>query len=312
MIKKTDEILQASTDYSSLKDWDNGTEAILAIQAEWKTIGFGPRKENEEVWKEFRAKCDAFFAGKKEFYGGIQEQFDEISTKKMSLIERAEEFSKSMDWTETANALIKLQKEWKALGHSGKRNEQKLWKRFRAACDTFFDARQKHFEEKDKAYEENLKTKEAIIEEIKAYKPEGDKKAILSNLKAFAQRFNEAGMVPMKKKDSIYKAFKTALDSHYAALDLNKDEKENAFFQAKVETLKASPDSRRQLGDLKMQIRKDIDRLKKEIIQFENNLGFFANSKGADALRKDVEKKIDRTHKEIETLKNKLKQIPNE
>jgi len=312
LIGKTKELNTKLESFDSIKAWDDATNELLALQAEWKTIGFGPRKENELIWKEFRSECDIFFAAKKEFFDQIHDQFDSISKEKEALIEKAENLQSSTDWSGTANALIKLQKEWKALGHSGKKNEQKLWKRFRAACDVFFNARQTHFAEKDKAFEDNLVAKQAIIEEIKAYKPEGEKKEVLNALKVFAQRFNEIGMVPIKKKDSIYKEFKTALDAHYGALNLEKSEQESALFQAKIETLKASPDASRQMRDLKNQLRKEIDRLKKDIILFENNLGFFANSKGADALKKDVEKKIEKANKEIEAIKTKLKAIPNE
>lgn len=312
LISKASEIAAKIEGLSSVKDWESATEEILALQADWKKIGFGPRKENEEVWKEFRAQCDIFFDAKKAFFDVVHEQFDEISEKKIALIEKAESLKDSTSWSETSNALIQLQKDWKKLGHSGKKNEQKLWKRFRAACDTFFDARQVHYAEKDKAYEVNLEQKEALIEEIKVFKVSEDKKATLANLKDFAQRFNAIGMVPMKKKDVIYKSFKEALDTHYSALNLDREEKEGAMFQAKVETLKAAPDSRRQLGDLKNQLRKDIDRLNKEIILFENNLGFFSKSKGSDALRKDVEKKIEKARQEIAAIKTRLKQIPNE
>jgi hypothetical protein len=208
--------------------------------------------------------------------------------------------------------LINLQKQWKQLGHSGRKNEQRLWKKFRNACDAFFNARQAHFAEQDKAFETNLKEKEAIIEEIKKYKAEGDKKEILVKLKSFAQSFNAIGMVSRKDKDKVYKEFKSALDKHYEALDLDAKEREQTLFSAKLETLKASPNASKKLGELKYQLRKDIDKLKKEINLLENNLGFFTNSKGANTLKQDVEKKIAKANKEIEKIKERLKLIPNE
>ncbi len=312
LIQKIEEIVEKLSEFDSVKAWDQATDKVLKIQEEWKKIGFGPRKENETVWKEFRSRCDKFFDSKKEFFGTIQEQFDSIAKKKEDLIKKAEELMHSKEWSATSEAFIKLQKQWKSIGHSGKRNEQKLWKQFRAACDVFFNARQSHFVEKDKEFEQNLVAKQALIEEIKAFKPEGDKKVVLETLKSFAQKFNELGMVPMKQKDKIYKDFKAALDEKYGALDLEKGERESAVFTAKIETLKASPDSRRQLSDLKNQLRKDIDKLKKDVILFENNLGFFANSKGADALKKEVEKKIEKANREIDAIKAKIKMIPNE
>jgi hypothetical protein len=312
LISSVQQLLEGIGEISSIKDWEAETEKLLSLQNNWKKIGFGPRKENEEVWKEFRQHCDVFFDAKKVYFDGLHSEFDAIASQKGELIAKAEGLKDSTDWVNSANTLIKLQNEWKKLGHSGKKNEQKLWKRFRAACDHFFNARQAHFNEKDKAFEANLALKQAVIEEIKNYARSEDKKQVLNDLKVFAQKFNEIGQVPLKQKDSIYKAFKTALDDHYNSLNLDQSEKEQTLFSAKLETLKASPDSRRQLTDMRMQMRKEIERLQKEINLLENNLGFFARSKGADSLRKDVDKKIEKAQQDIQNIKSRLKLIPNE
>jgi len=296
----------------SVQAWDEKTSLVLEAQKTWKTIGFGPKKENEQIWKEFRAICDTFFNAKKEFFKEANAAFDGVAEQKKELIAQAEKLSASTDWKETANKIIRLQKEWKNLGHAGRRNEQKLWKEFRSACDTFFEARSSHFAEKDKEFEDNLKAKEALLTEIEAYTPTEDKKAAIADLKEFAKKFNALGMVPMKAKDAIYGRFKSAMDTHYGSLKMEGDEKEKIMFQAKLDTILSAPNADRQLYSLKADIRKEIDREIKEINLLENNLGFFANSKGADTLKKDVEKKIDRAKDKIEALKRKLKSIPNE
>jgi len=296
----------------SVQAWDEKTSLVLEAQKTWKTIGFGPKKENDQIWKEFRAICDTFFNAKKEFFKEANAAFDGVAEQKKELIAQAEKLSASTDWKETANKIIRLQKEWKNLGHAGRRNEQKLWKEFRSACDTFFEARSSHFAEKDKEFEDNLKAKEALLTEIEAYTPTEDKKAAIADLKEFAKKFNALGMVPMKAKDAIYGRFKSAMDTHYGSLKMEGDEKEKIMFQAKLDTILSAPNADRQLYSLKADIRKEIDREIKEINLLENNLGFFANSKGADTLKKDVEKKIDRAKDKIEALKRKLKSIPNE
>ena len=139
-----------------------------------------------------------------------------------------------------------------------------------------------------------------------------EKKEALELLKSYSNRFNTIGMVPLKQKDSIYKNFKTALDELYAKLDLKGAEKDKVMFQAKIDALKASPNASRALQNEKFDLRKQIDKHKKEITQLENNLGFFANSKGADKLKQEVEKKIDAERKKIEALKTRIKLIPNE
>lgn len=296
----------------SSKGWEDMSKEILEIQAKWKTIGFGPKKENEQIWKEFRAVCDEFFAAKKEFFASIHEEYDGLAKKKKGLIEKALELKDSTEWQDTANKLKQLQQQWKQIGHAGVKHEQKLWKEFRGACDAFFNNRQAHFDAKDAQFEGNLKLKEELIAEITAYKIAGEKKQALSDLKEFANKFNAIGMVPMKSKDGVFKAFKTALDKHYGDLKMEGAEKEAILFEAKIDALKASPSSNRSFSDLKADLRKEIDAHNKEIIQLENNLGFFANSKGADALKKDVERKVDAAKAKIIEIRAKLKMIPNE
>lgn len=292
--------------------WEDRTKKILDVQKTWKTVGSGPRKENELIWKEFRKECDVFFDAKKAFYDVINSEFDGVAKKKQALIDRANALKDSTDWKETAHKLVGLQKEWKTLGHAGRRNEQKLWKNFRSACDAFFNAREKHFSAQDEELEGNLTLKNALLEKLAAYKVADDKSTALSDLKGFSAEFNAIGKVPMKAKDATYKAFKSAMDEHYGKLKMEGAEKDKIMFEAKLETLKASPNSSRLLSDTKMDIRKEIDKLKKESQLLENNLGFFANSKGADALKKDVEKKVQRVEEKILSLRAKMKMIPNE
>lgn len=294
------------------KAWEDRTAKILEVQKAWKAIGAGPRKENELIWKEFRKECDVFFDAKKAFYDVLNSEFDGVASQKQALIDRANALKTSTDWKETANKLVQLQKEWKTLGHAGRRNEQKLWKNFRSACDGFFNAREKHFAAQDAELEGNLTLKNALLEKIAAYEVPAEKSAALADLKSFSAEFNAIGKVPMKAKDATYKAFKSAMDEHYGKLKMEGAEKEKIMFEAKLDTLKASPNSSRLLSDTKMDIRKEIEKLQKEVHLLENNLGFFANSKGADALKKDVEKKVQRVQDQILSLRAKMKLIPNE
>lgn len=312
LVEETKLLISKMDQNDSVKAWENMSNGILEIQAKWKTIGFGPKKENEQIWKEFRAVCDEFFAAKKVFFASIHEQYDGLATKKKGLIDKANELKDSTDWKETANKLKQLQNQWKQIGHAGVKHEQKLWKEFRAACDTFFNNRQAYFDAKDAEFEGNLKLKNELIVEIEAYKVTEDKQKVLADLKGFSNKFNEIGMVPMKEKDAVFKAYKSALDKHYGALKMDGAEKEAIMFEAKIEALKASPTAKRSFQDLKSDLRREIDFHNKEIIQLENNLGFFANSKGADALKKEVERKVAQAKEKIVEIKAKLKMIPNE
>lgn len=312
LLAETVEIIAASEANDSVKMWEDTTAKLLAIQEKWKAVGFGPRRENEEIWQEFRGMCDQFFAKKKVFYGSIQEKFEKIAESKQKLIDQAKSLKDSTDWKNSAEKLVQLQKQWKTCGHAGQKLEQKLWSEFRGACDAFFNKRQKHFEEQDKELETNLLAKQTIIQNIEKYVVSDDKKKVLADLKEFTNAFNEAGKVPMKEKDAIYKAYKTAIDSHYGKLKLEGDEKEKIMFQAKIDTLSSSSDAARLFSREKAEIRQQIEQIKNDMLQYENNLGFFANSKGADLLKKEVENKVNAAKNKIEALKSKLKMIPNE
>lgn len=312
LVEEARALIVGMAEWDSTKAWDSKTKQILAIQARWKEIGFGPRKENEAVWKEFRGVCDEFFNAKKGFFGKVDSQFDEVAEKKKALIDKANELKTSTDWKNTSNQFIQLQKQWKQLGHAGRRHEQKLWKVFRAACDEFFNSRQQHFENQDKEFEDNLVAKQELLKKIEAYEVPEDKQQALQDLKQFSADFNVIGRVPIKQKNEIYNGFKKAMDEHYGKLKMEGAEKEKVMFLAKIETMKASPDSIRLLRDAKYDLRKQIEREEKEIRQLENNLGFFANSKGAESLKKEVEKKVQRSHDKIKLIREKIKLIPNE
>ena len=312
LLEETIALVEASMANAAVKEWDQATEKILGIQEKWKSVGFGPKKENEEIWQEFRAQCDQFFARKKEFYGSIQGKFNEIADAKRKLIDEAKALRDSQEWKETADKLIKLQKAWKNAGHAGQKLEQKLWQEFRGACDAFFNSRQKHFEEQDKALETNLIAKQDLIAKIESYELPEDKQTALKDLKEFTSTFNAIGKVPMKQKDTIYNSYKSAIDKHYSKLKLDAAEKDKVMFQARLETIQGSPEAGRLLSKERSDIRQQIEKLKAEILQLDNNLGFFARSKGADVLRKEVEGKIKAAQDRIEGLKLKLKQIPNE
>ncbi len=312
LILKVTETITGLEELTTIKDWEAKTTEVIAIQDEWKLVGFGPKKENEEVWKEFRAICDTFFDAKKVFFDSLREESKHFVEAKHKLIEKAKSINKSEDWKTTADQLIRLQNDWKKIGHTGQKSEQKLWREFRGACDVFFNARKKHFDEKDKENETNLLAKQDIIEKIQAYEIGEDKKQGIADLKAFAADFNKIGHVPMKQKDQIYNAFKTAMDGHYSKLKLEGIEKEKVMFQAKMDTFKASPNAGRLMDKEKSDLQRIIQNIKAENIQYENNLGFFGRSKGAEEMKKEVEKKIELNNKKIEELKRKLKLIPNE
>jgi hypothetical protein len=298
--------------HSETKDWETATQAMLKLQEDWKTIGVGPRKENEELWTAFRAECDSFFAKKKAFYQVIKDKFDKVAHQKEQIVNQALTLKDSTDWKGTTEKIIRLQNDWKKLGSAGQRNEQKLWKDFRSACDAFFDNKKAYFEKEDLENTANLDAKKALITEIEGYVVSEDKQQVLSDLKVFATRFNEIGKVPFKEKDTIYNAFKSAIDTHYKAIKLEGEEKDKVLFQAHLDTLKSNPNAAKMIEKERRDLEQLIVKQQQDINQLENNLGFVSKSKAGDALRKDVEHKINIAKNRIKEYKTKIKLLTNE
>lgn len=309
--QRAKELISKQAEWITNKDWEQATEQLLALQEEWKTIGFGPRKENEEIWKEFRGVCDSFFTAKKAFFDVLRSQFDGLASKKQELIDKVNALKDSTDWKATTEQILKIQKQWKETGNAGQRNEQKLWKEFRAACDHFFAAKQNHFAQQDQELAGNYDAKMALIEQIKAAEIPDNKKEALALLKEFSTAFMAIGFVPMKQKDAVYNAYRDALNSHYQKLKLEGEEQERVLFQARVDTLKANPNADKMLARERADLFDKMHQLKADILQYENNLGFFARSKGAsaDALRKEVDQKIEAAKRKIEEIQRKIKQL---
>jgi len=310
LIKEIEEVLAKPRE--SVKEWNQHTKEIIKLQETWKTIGFGPKKENEQVWKVFRGLCDAFFQEKSEYFKVIDSEFDKVVEVKKDLIKKVNDLKGNQDWGPTTKTIIHLQNDWKKAGNAGQKNEQKLWKEFREACDFFFHEKNKFFAEKDKEFEENLKAKKKIIEEINEFTLPEDKKEAIETLKNFSKQFAEVGFVPAKIKDEVYKEYKEALFKHYDSLDMKNIEKEKVMFEARISTIKGSGNAEVLFSKEKQAIREEINTIKQEIMQLENNLGFFASSKGKNPFKEQVEKNIAIEQNKIEALKAKLKMIPNE
>lgn len=284
--------------------WQKKTKEVLDIQAAWKKIGFARRKENEAIWKAFRAECDLFFSTKQAFYDELKIEQNKNKEAKLKLVEEAEQFKDSEDWNDASDKLIKLQKEWKKIPPAHHRDEKVLWNRFRGACNAFFDHKKAHFSHMEEGHVDNLKLKEAVIEELNSLELTGVKKDDLKTLKSFSTRWNEIGHVPFKDKDKVIKKYQQALDKHYKDIKLNEDEKIEILFQNKIDQFKGSNDPENALYSEKVFLKDKINRLNSDLIQYENNMGFI-NSENSSLL-KGLEKNLNESQKEIDQLKKKV------
>jgi len=307
LIPKLKELIDLPNE--SLKDWNNNTKKIIAVQEEWKSAGFSPKEETQAVWEEFRALCDVFFDKKKAHFSKLQEKGNVNKEKKEALIAKANELKDSTDWDQTTRDLIHLQKQWKNIGHAGKYAENRLWSDFRKACDHFFNAKEAHYNTLNEEFETNLKKKEAFIENLKAEKLPGDFKEAMEVLKGKSSEFAALGPVPSKKRKDVSKAFKAVLDEKFDGLKGDKSEKDAIFFQGKLDTLAQRPNAKEELENERRFIRKNINKMEQELAQMENNMGFFNLSKGSEGLLAEANKKVDKIKLDIEQSQNKIRQI---
>lgn len=312
LISDLQNFVSTASVYKTVKEWDEATKELMKFQDLWKTTGLASKKENEELWKSFRSECDTFFDLKRTFFKGIEEVYTQISIKKQEIISKANELKSSTDWKQASESLIRLQQNWKKLGSAGPRFEQKLWKDFREACDTFFENKKQFFELEDLKNQENLTAKKELIAAIEKYVISDDKTKVLNDLKEFTNRFNSIGKVPFKEKDVVFQSYKKAIDAVYASIKLEGEEKEKVMFEAHLETLKANPNASKLIEKERKELELVIAKHQQEINQLENNLGFISRSKAGDALRKEVESKISRAKNQIKEFKNKAKLLVNE
>lgn len=299
----------ASLNLKAHKKWKEKTDEIIDLQKQWKMIGFVPKEDASKIWNEFRTVCDSFFDQKRKHYEELHAEQDANRDKKLKLVEEAEALKDSEDWKETASRLTKLQRDWKTIGAAHQRDENKLWRRFREACDHFFQARKGQRSEEIEEQKQNQVLKEKVIEELKAFEPGDDRKVNVDTLKAFSDRWRKIGHVPFKTKDSINKAYRDELDKKYAALKIDQRQKEQIRFEQKLADIKEGAQGGRSVKKEQDSIRGKISKLKGEITQLENNMGFFASSSQAEKLKQEVEKKIDKAKEEIDVLKERLKLI---
>ena len=305
LCEKVEEIAQREITDSNM--WNTLSKEIESIQKEWKTIGFASKKDNQKIYDRFRAACDNFFARKRDFYVEFKSVMQENIDKKIKLCEEAEALQDSTDWKKATDQLINLQKLWKESGPVSRKKSDQIWKRFRAACDHFFENKNKHFGTQDVEFDKNLEAKLALIEEIKNYVSESDS-ADLAAFKDFQKRWESIGFVPFKMKDKVAEAYNSALSEKFGDVknQLSERRPRRSNRQERGNRQDRAPRSERD------RLIQKFVKIEQEIATYENNIGFFAKSKNADALLEGLRKKIDVAKEELKQIEEQIKVIDNQ
>ena len=288
LCEKVEEI--AEREVSDSNQWNAFSKEIEDIQKEWRTIGFASKKDNQKIYDRFRAACDKFYGRKRDFYNDYKDSINQNMEKKISLCEAAEALKSSSEWKKATDQFIALQKQWKEIGAVPRKKSEQLWKRFRAACDEFFAERDKNAKPENDFYG-NLKAKQRLIEEIKAYVLTGDAAADQEAMKAFQARWQEIGFVPFKEKDKVAQAYKAALQEKFPAPERG---------------ARRGRGSRAPLSEKDRLIQK-YNQLEQDIVTYENNIGFFSMSKNSEPLIKQMQERIDAAKAELKALAEQIR-----
>ena len=295
----------------NVKDWDTKSKEVLSAQAQWRTIGYAPKKHNQKIFDRFRRACDRFFEQKSTFFKDFKAETQKNLDAKRALCEQAEALMNSTDWKATADKLIALQKEWKATG--GPMNRKRvdaLWKRFNTACDYFFDQKKKAGAPQKEAEEKNLLAKRALIEQISQLDEALDPNEALTQLKRYMADWSRIGFVPMRDKDKVQKAYKEALDKQFDRLKVDQNDRKMQTFRNSLDDMGAGEKGRSRLFNEREKLMRQFERMKNEVQTYENNMGFLSfSSKGGDGLLKDLERKIEGLKADMALVVKKIEAI---
>lgn len=283
-------------DLESLKNrkgWQDKLDEILALQEEWKKIGFATKKANTKIYKRFRAACDSFFKARNIFYKALKEEMAENLDRRKALLEKAEALKTSDDWKAATEKIKELQKEWRNIGVTFKKHSDEVWEKFSAACDYIFEQREQIFSDQKATEEENLKQKRAIIDKVSEFSPTGNKEADIATLKEFMAEFDKVGFVPRKDKAAVQNEFRSLVDSKFDIVFNRQPQNYN--------------ENKKAIDESSNKYLKEYNTLKKEIASYENNILFLnSSSKKGNSLVDEMNNKISELKAKLSELSKKI------
>lgn len=303
LIEKAKELVAETP--ASIKQWNDVSAALDELLKVWKTIGPVPREQNEEIWKQFKGTIDTFYTHKKEYFDTLKDEQTDNYNKKIDLCLKAEAVAKREDWKKATEELLQLQAEWKSIGTVSRKYSDKIWQRFRGACDEFFAKKGQYYSHIKENEKDNMAKKEAIIAQLKAYEFGEDKEENLRVIKDFQRQWMEIGFVPMNEKERLKNEFREVINSHFEKLKISIHEAEENAFRERVRNV--GNDSKRFVNSERDDLQNKIEKLRNDIKLWENNLGFLNDSKQADLLKNEFQKKMQSARQQIALMEAKVR-----
>ena len=292
---------------NSINAYQKKSNEVNELFKLWKQVGPIHKKQSDEIWNRFKGSMNSFFDSKKEFFSKLKVQQMENYNKKLQICVEVENLVDSTEWKKTTDYIKKLQEEWKNIGPVPKRHSDKIWKRFRTACDAFFKNKSEHFSSIKGKEDDNLKAKQQVIENIKAYELKKDRNENMEAIRGFQREWMSIGHVPMKMKDALQKEYRDLMDGLFDKMRANDNELSTTEFRNMVNGMKDDPGSRDKIRRERINLQSKIQKLRDEIATLENNIGFFAASKQSDLLKAEYEKKIAKIKNDVKVLEAKMK-----
>ena len=303
-------------DYSQIKtirDWNSKVKEVLAIQTQWRQIGYVPRKWNTKIYKRYRAACDFFFRSKNEYYKTLRNEMEENLRKKIELCERAEAMKESQDWKKTSQDLIEIQREWKSIGIVPHKYVDTIWKRFITACDYFFEQKKIHTSSQYEEESKNLDAKKKIVDKISQLDKTLSAEQALPLLQELMDEWYAIGHVPYKMKDRVYREFYDATEAQFDRLEIDKEERKMENFRSNIVDMSRSENGKSQLLREREKLMRQYDRMKNELQTYENNIGFLSvSSKKGNHLIDDMNQKVEKIKAELQTIVKKIDTLDKE
>ena len=308
LLARVQELLERPLE--SISQWNKANDAINETLNLWKQIGRATAAKNEEIWKSFKELLNAFFERKRLFFSQVKDVQLENLNRKINLCIQAESLAAQEDFRNATKEILALQNEWKTIGPTAKKHAEKVWKRFRAACDKFFEKKDAFYSESRSKEKENQKLKEDLIQEVKSATFENiEKSQQLQAIKDFQKRWMGIGHVPLREKDRLHSEFRQAINTLMDSLNIMPGEIRASAFAGRFSNIQTPEDAGSLSNKDIFSLQNKIAKMRDDILLWENNLGFFSKSKNADILKKEVEEKILRAKQELALLEAKLKII---
>lgn len=305
LCEKAEELLQRACQTSA--DYEAVTKEIIALQTEWKTIGFAPQKMNVKIFDRFRAACDAFFQKKTQYFKELKERFADNIAKKQALVEQAVALKDSTDWKQTSDKLQALQKEWKEIGMVPKKIGDQLWQDFLGACNFFFEARNAANAGTRNTEKDNLQKKHAIIDQLEKL-AEDSADNLQAKMQELIQQFNEVGHVPFKEKDKMYEKYHAALDKVHKILNANSQRRRMDNFKQNIKAV--AKRGEQAVDNERTRLQRRLDQMMQDLKTYENNIGFLSiSSKKGNSMLDEMNRRVEKLKADIELVKQQIKEI---